>query len=85
MTEQEERAHRQEMAGMHAAQLAEVFDNVIILATYTENGQTIMTQAIKGDWYAARGMAQFFIEDDQNGALSTDIANKIQISEEDDD
>jgi len=84
MNEDQERKRRQEMAGMHSAQLAEIFDNVVILATCTENGQTTLTHAIKGDWYAARGMAQSFIEADQNDELSTGIANKIQISEDDD-
>ena len=85
MSEEQERAQRREMAGMHAAQLAEVFDNVIILATCTENGDTIMSQAIKGDWYAAKGMAHAFIESDQNECLSSGIADKIQISGDDDE
>lgn len=84
MSEEQGRKQRCEMAGMHAAQLAEVFDNVIILASYTENGVTQKTQVINGDWFAAKGMAHAFIEEDQNDCLSTGIADKIQIVDEDD-
>jgi hypothetical protein len=48
-----------------ATRLTEWFDMVLVIGTATnENGTVIVTQWV-GDYYAARGAAQDFLNDDQ--------------------
>ena len=67
----------------HAAQLAERFDSVLILVTANEDGISRMLRGHSGNWFACKGAAHAFIEKEQNEELSADIAEKIQIEEDD--
>lgn len=69
-----------------AARLGEHFDAVQIMATWTQDGTTSIAAAGVGNWYARKGMAHAFIEEEQAEDAARHLAEEInQHKEEDDD
>jgi len=68
-----------------AAQLAEYFDSVQILCTYTENGRTVGLKRGRGDWYARYGIAHEFINEQQAAEVGAAVSECLPGDEPDDE
>jgi hypothetical protein len=71
-----------------AQNLAEHFDAVQILVSWTEEGATFHTKRGCGNWYARQGMCHAFVQEDianDNARIMAEHMNRDEDDEEDDD
>lgn len=59
-------------------QLAEHFDSVLILVSYNEEGFTRAAVKRAGNFYACKGLAQEFIEEEQQKDAAFHLAEKLR-------
>lgn len=58
-------------------QLAEHFDSVLILVSYNEEGYTRAAIKRAGNYYASKGLAQEWLEEEQQKEAANAIAEKL--------
>lgn len=58
--------------------LAEEFESVLILVSTNENGVTRSCVKRRGNYYASRGLAQHWLEEERNTELAEQIADKTK-------
>ena len=73
----------QDLLHKHAAQLAEHFDSVQILAEITENECTKGFKAGRGSVFARQGMAHEFINEEKADLIGRSVAYHTKPPEED--
>lgn len=62
--------------------LGEHCDSIQLLATWTEEGNTHRYKFGTGNWYARRGLAMEFIEQDQAQTAAKEISDALQPPED---
>lgn len=63
-------------------QLGEHCDSIQVLATWTEEGSTFRYKYGTGNWYARRGLAMEFIEQDQAQTTAKEIKEALHPDED---
>lgn len=74
-----------DMLDIEARKLAEHFDSVQILVTWTENNLTYCGKVGAGDWYARQGAAHEFINQDAAQDQAREIAKAMPQEPPDDE
>lgn len=70
---------RLEILKRHTAELAEIYDSVQVLASWlAPDGRTLSQKQGSGDWYARKGLAHEFIEENIAEDTATQIARKLE-------